>query len=192
MQRVIKWYDFSLFTTCDDCTDVERLFFSGRHTGPARTLFWCHLYLNHNPHHHHHYHHHHRHCYIPLQRPNKFPGSVSFTVQCGRLPHDKPHDPPLDPATAPPSAYQLPVVAIVCNFPYRKGYLPAFAGPNVAPTNLPPEGVPLEEFTPGAPWNRTLLASDAAVTLFHEFGHALHTVLSRTQVGALARHLFCA
>ncbi|GBG84590.1 hypothetical protein CBR_g38873 [Chara braunii] len=70
-------------------------------------------------------------------RPNKYPHAAHFTLRCGRRISE--------------SEYQLPVVALVCNFPR-----PLAASPS-------------------------LLGHGELETLFHEFGHALHSLLSRTE-----------
>ena len=71
----------------------------------------------------------------------RYSHAAHFTLKCGRsLSHD---------------SYQLPVVALVCNFAQGEG---------------------------GA----CLLSHGEVETLFHEFGHALHSLLSRTDYQHLA------
>ena len=53
----------------------------------------------------------------------------------------------------PDGTYQRPVCALICNFP-------------------PPQ-----------PDKPSLLSHDEVVTIFHEFGHAMHTILTRAQYG---------
>jgi len=56
----------------------------------------------------------------------------------------------------PDGRYQRPTVALICNFP-------------------PP--------TPGKP---SLMTQDDVVTIFHEFGHAMHSILTRANYGRFA------
>lgn len=56
----------------------------------------------------------------------------------------------------PDGTYQRPVCALICNFP-------------------PPQ-----------PDKPSLLSHDEVVTIFHEFGHAMHTILTRAQYGRFA------
>ncbi|KAK3134408.1 hypothetical protein QOZ80_6AG0548750 [Eleusine coracana subsp. coracana] len=69
-------------------------------------------------------------------RKGKYPGCAHFAVQGVRKLSD--------------SNYQLPIVALVCNFSSSKGRTPR-------------------------------LSHGELETLFHEFGHALHSLLSRTE-----------
>ncbi|EWM25405.1 mitochondrial intermediate peptidase [Nannochloropsis gaditana] len=71
-------------------------------------------------------------------RQAKYTHHAQFTVRCGCLP-------------AGASSYQLPVVALVCNF------------------------------SPCDPAGPVLLTHAELEALFHEFGHALHSLLSRTR-----------
>mmetsp|Transcript_16604 Transcript_16604/g.46356 ORF Transcript_16604/g.46356 Transcript_16604/m.46356 type:complete len:817 (+) Transcript_16604:937-3387(+) len=78
-----------------------------------------------------------------LRRSGKFPHAAQFNIRCGRR---------LAPRGAARHRYQLPVVALVCNFDARgKGLLP-----------------------------------QEVETLFHEFGHALNSLLSTTRYQHLA------
>ncbi len=61
--------------------------------------------------------------------------------------------PIIDGKRLPNGTYQRPVAALICNFP-------------------PPQ--------PGKP---SLLTHDEVETLFHEFGHAMHTILTRAELG---------
>lgn len=61
--------------------------------------------------------------------------------------------PIIDGKRLPNGKYQRPVAALICNFP-------------------PPQ--------PGKP---SLLTHDEVETLFHEFGHAMHTILTRAELG---------
>ncbi|KAF9602837.1 hypothetical protein IFM89_031697 [Coptis chinensis] len=75
--------------------------------------------------------------YLDLySRKGKYPGSAHFTIKGGRKISEK--------------EYQLPIVALVCDFS-------APSGSSIARLN-----------------------HGEVVTLFHEFGHALHSLLSRT------------
>eukprot|EP00897_Mesotaenium_endlicherianum_P009239 jgi/Mesen1/8343/ME000462S07790 len=77
------------------------------------------------------------HIYLDLYpRPSKYTHAAHFNIRCGRQLAD--------------GSYQLPLVALVCNFPRPIG---------------------------GGP---CLLNHAEVETLFHEFGHALHSLLSRT------------
>ena len=78
------------------------------------------------------------------QRPDKFTGAAHFTIQCGCA-HSE------DGANG---SNQLPVVALVFNFP---------ASDNGSGVYAPP-----------------LLSLGDLTTLFHEWGHALHSLLSKT------------
>ncbi|KAL6873710.1 hypothetical protein ACP4OV_013792 [Aristida adscensionis] len=69
-------------------------------------------------------------------RKGKYPGCAHFAVQGGRRLSD--------------SSYQLPIIALLCNFSSSKGITPRLSHGDVE-------------------------------TLFHEFGHALHSLLSRTE-----------
>eukprot|EP01018_Ginkgo_biloba_P008211 Gb_25644 [translate_table: standard] len=70
-------------------------------------------------------------------RKGKYPGCAHFAIKGGRRLSE--------------TQYQLPVVALVCNFP------------------------------PPARLSHALLNHWEVETLFHEFGHALHSLLSRTE-----------
>ncbi|CAN6173345.1 unnamed protein product [Urochloa humidicola] len=75
--------------------------------------------------------------YLDLySRKGKFPGCAHFAVQGGRRLSD--------------SNYQLPIIALVCNFSSSNGITARLSHGDVE-------------------------------TLFHEFGHALHSLLSRTE-----------
>ncbi|CAI5514844.1 unnamed protein product, partial [Closterium sp. Naga37s-1] len=102
--------------------------------------------------------------YLDLHpRRGKFSHAAHFTIRCGRRKHlpldSKGHLLPLPPSSTGSHSgsgssssddYQLPVVALVCNFAASSRSSPC------------------------------LLAHHDVETLFHEFGHALHSLLSRT------------
>ena len=97
------------------------------------------------------------HFYLDLfPRPGKFSHAAHFTIRCGRLLDD--------------GEYQLPIVSLVCNFSRSDDELSE-----------------LSEFGGGessvnSPHSPHVMISHAEVeTLFHEFGHALHSMLSRTE-----------
>jgi mitochondrial intermediate peptidase len=96
-----------------------------------------------------------------LGRPNKHQGAAHFVVRCGRAVHsfevtdvspDK--DTVIHVNNGERRLYQLPIVTLVTSF--TSG-----------------------EQTPTV--NSTLLTHNHVETLFHEFGHALHSMLSRTE-----------
>jgi mitochondrial intermediate peptidase len=76
----------------------------------------------------------------PFPRPGKYNHAAHFTVRCGCVTDF--HQ---------PNSFQLPIVALVCNF------------------------------AASVPTGTVLLSHGEVETLFHEFGHALHSLLSRTK-----------
>ena len=64
----------------------------------------------------------------------------------------------IDGKLLPDGKYQRPVVRLICNFP--------------PPTSDHP----------------SLMSHDDVVTIFHEFGHAMHTILTRAKYSPLLRH----
>ena len=96
--------------------------------------------------------------------PGKFDNPAHFTVRCSRVLHDEVADDDVsvmenregskflvDPSTGSQKKYQLPIVVLVTGF--RR---------------------------PSVKNGPTLLSFAETETLFHEMGHALHSVLSRT------------
>lgn len=71
-------------------------------------------------------------------RRGKYSHAAHFSIRCGRRPSSQ-------------SSYQIPVVALVCNFGKQ------------------------------APNGENVLSMSEFETLFHEFGHSLHSILSRTK-----------
>lgn len=71
-------------------------------------------------------------------RDGKYTHAAHFSIRCGRQPANQ-------------SEYQMPVVALVCNFGLH------------------------------SPSGQRLLSMTEYETLFHEFGHSLHSILSRTK-----------
>ena len=122
-------------------------------------------------------------------REGKNPNPAHFTLRCSRLippleieeaatSQPLPSSKPLSPAelandgmaTSPPgpdgSVYQLPTIALICDFSAPSARSPlknAFSSP-------PP----------------TLLTLSSLLTLFHEMGHAIHSVLGRTNLQNVA------
>ncbi|MCJ1461098.1 Mitochondrial intermediate peptidase [Mycoblastus sanguinarius] len=102
-------------------------------------------------------------------RAGKTPNPTHFTLRCSRLvstsefvdPSNTPQDGNDGMATSSPSStsqhYQLPVIALVCGFPH-----------------------PANESNP------TLLTFQDVRTLFHEMGHAIHSILGRTSLQVVA------
>ena len=97
-------------------------------------------------------------------RPGKYGHFAEFGIIGGKQ-LDPTVAAPLDPAAADPAStdnppadrlYQRPVVCLVCNFP------------------PPADGKP------------SLLTHDDVTTVFHEFGHALHAMLTRARFGRYA------
>lgn len=116
-----------------------------------------------------------------FSRAGKNPNPSHFTVRCSRaISSDEiaefadsatPFDDPVKAATDgmahfvdPDSRvlYQLPTIALICDFSR-----PAHVAQSSAPS---------------APRKPTLLQFDEVRTLFHEMGHALHSILGRTQL----------
>lgn len=98
-------------------------------------------------------------------RPNKFTGAAHFVIRCGKKLHegDGRFEEALgvQPQVAsigghPEQTFQLPIIALVTNL----------AAPSVAQSD---------------PFSRVLMTHVEVETLFHEFGHALHSLLSRTE-----------
>jgi Zn-dependent oligopeptidase len=125
-----------------------------------------------------------------FQRPDKFTGAAHFTVRCGCSVLDDTHYRQLRQSSSSPTSSsssssssplsyeglserasrQLPLVALVFNFPPPKssGLLSlAMAGEEEA-----------------------LLGLNDLTTLFHEWGHALHSLLSRTTYVSCSNFLF--
>ncbi|MCJ1386205.1 Mitochondrial intermediate peptidase [Xylographa soralifera] len=112
-------------------------------------------------------------------RDGKNPNPAHFTLRCSRLiSSTEIAEGPLSPshlhnltaaqlandgmATSPPvdpsgSVYQLPTIALICDFP---------SPPPSTSTSQPP----------------TLLPLPSLLTLFHEMGHAIHSILGRTRL----------
>ena len=98
-----------------------------------------------------------------FSRLGKTPNPTHFTLRCSRLispsevaeAHDSAHEANDGMAISSPNAhnqcYQLPIIALVCDFPQ-----------------------------PANPLSPTLLTFQDVRTLFHEMGHAIHSILGRT------------
>ena len=90
--------------------------------------------------------------YLDLHpRPGKFGHAAHFTIRCGRIRPEDGVPARRGEAGGANADGQLPIVALVCNL-------------------SPP--------TPGL--DETVLSHSEVETLFHEFGHGLHSMLSRT------------
>ena len=98
-----------------------------------------------------------------LQRPDKMPCAGHYTVQLGTQQHLKAME--LLDAAPVKDGKQLPIVIFSCN-------ASASAGSG---------GTHTDDF-----WENVLLSVDETQTLFHEFGHALHTVFGQTEYQNLA------
>jgi mitochondrial intermediate peptidase len=108
-------------------------------------------------------------------RPGKSPNPAHYTLVCSReiskleIQENMEENQPLNdgvsttttinPLTGRMSTYQIPVIALVCDFP-------------------PP--------SPHSHSEPTLLSMYNVTTLFHEMGHAVHSVLGRTSMQGLA------
>ena len=103
-----------------------------------------------------------------FSRPSKSPNPAHFTLRCSReispselessddLPNDgMPTTTGLSRITSLPVPYQLPVIALICDFPHLSS-------------------------TP------SLLSFHNVVTLFHEMGHAIHSILGRTSLQSIS------
>ncbi|KAJ6261250.1 Saccharolysin [Drechslerella dactyloides] len=97
-----------------------------------------------------------------FQRPEKSPNPAHFTVRCSRqiskaeFREDGPDDDGMAIAQVGKHFYQLPIIALICDF------------------STPPGS--------SAP----LLAFHEVTTLFHEMGHAIHSILGRTKYHEVA------
>lgn len=99
-----------------------------------------------------------------FQRPGKSPNPAHFTVRCSRRIFEDEHDDirALDPyaeetakghiVTKAGETYQLPIISLVCDFTRNHG---------------------LDD-------NKCLLSYSELETLFHEMGHAMHSMMGRT------------
>ena len=100
-----------------------------------------------------------------LQRPDKMPGAGHYTVQLGTTLHKKVLE-SVD-VNVPNGGKQLPVVIFSCN--------------------TSAEGVKDSSYSSSEDfWEEVLLSPDEMVTLFHEFGHALHSAFGQTEQQNLA------
>lgn len=116
-----------------------------------------------------------------FSRASKNPNPTHFTIRCSRaIPEEEvaefadtpgPFSNPVEAATEgmahfrDPSSgvlYQLPTMALICDFSRRA---------HIATSSAP-----------GAPKKPTLLSFQDVETLFHEMGHALQSILGRTQL----------
>lgn len=109
-----------------------------------------------------------------FSRPGKPPNPAHFTLMCSREISEEEvqecneaHEPlnygmpvltSIDPASGQARHFQIPVIALVCDFPNTH-----------TPTNQP-----------------SLLSVGSVVTLFHEMGHAVHSFLGRTSMQGIA------
>lgn len=99
-------------------------------------------------------------------RPGKFGGAAHYVIRCGKATHE--YDGPFEASLGAPSpslgGVQLPIVALVTNVmhPHMRGE------GGESPVSL-------------SALEAVGLLPREVETLFHEFGHALHSVLSRTQ-----------
>lgn len=105
-----------------------------------------------------------------FSRPNKSPNPAHFTLRCSReISEQEVASAPNEPAndgmpttistsriTGQQATFQLPVIALICDFPHPK---------------------------PSSP---SLLSLHNVVTLFHEMGHAIHSILGRTSLQSIS------
>ena len=105
-----------------------------------------------------------------FSRVNKSPNPAHFTLRCSReitdseiseYPDDLPNDgmpitTGISRITNQKAPFQLPVIALVCDFPH--------------PTSTTP----------------SLLSLHNVITLFHEMGHAIHSILGRTSLQSIS------
>ena len=107
-----------------------------------------------------------------FSRPGKSPNPAHFTLRCSReisadeIAESATSSYPSHPNDGMPTArkrgtnslYQLPVIALICDFP----------------------------FSPQTNWPPTLLSPHSVQTLFHEMGHAIHSILGRTALQTIS------
>ena len=108
-----------------------------------------------------------------VARPDKFNGAAHYVVRCGKATNEM--DGGLETAMglkvqplSDASNAQLPIVVLVASLgvPQSLSSLPRSPNPS---------------YSSGSMLDATLLASPEVETLFHEFGHALHSMLSATE-----------
>jgi mitochondrial intermediate peptidase len=96
-------------------------------------------------------------------RYGKFGHAAHFTVRCGCVSNTDPDQIKMNTSNKTQN-YQHPIVALVCNF----------------------TSVTQTSSSSTTDYDDILLSHSDVVTLFHEFGHALHSLLSRTKFQHLA------